>query len=264
MATRNQNKSRLELIITRDDAKKRIADQIEKARAVPNASINENGDARRWYEFTAELLRQIGTTDELADEFTGKGSISFGNVDITTGRYLRTLLSIYERVELYPERKNAEPNHYLDTSAKLGLVAARFHAVTRQLRKRYDDRTTLSVDDEYDVQDLFHALLHLFFDDIRREEWAPSYAGGSARIDFLLKQERTVVEIKKTRNRLGTKELREQIAVDLLQYRAHPECKALFCFVYDPEERIINPRGVEADLSQVIGELKVNVVVTQR
>jgi hypothetical protein len=54
-------------------------------------------------------------------------------------------------------------------------------------------------DDEYDVQDIFHALLRLFVDDIREEEWTPSYAGGASRMDFLLPELETVVEIKKTR-----------------------------------------------------------------
>lgn len=42
--------------------------------------------------------------------------------------------------------------------------------VANQLTNRYADRPTLEISDEYDVQDLFHALLHLFFDDIREEE----------------------------------------------------------------------------------------------
>jgi hypothetical protein len=59
------------------------------------------------------------------------------------------------------------------------VLAERFHAVVRQMRKRHDSRSTLDVADEYDVQDLFHALLTIYFDDIRKEEWAPSYAGGA-------------------------------------------------------------------------------------
>ena len=37
------------------------------------------------------------------------------------------------------------------------------------LRERYDQRPTLDVNDEYDVQDLFHALLTLSFDDSARK-----------------------------------------------------------------------------------------------
>ncbi len=75
-------------------------------------------------------------------------------------------------------------------------VCEKFHDVARQLRQRHEERNTLEVEDEYDAQDLLHALLRLFFNDIRAEEWTPSYAGGSSRMDFLLKRERIVVEVK--------------------------------------------------------------------
>jgi hypothetical protein len=92
-----------------------------------------------------------------------------------------------------------------------GLVnfCERFHLVARQMRSRHDNRATLDVEDEYDTQDLLHALLQLRFDDIRPEEWTPSYAGGSSRMDFLLKQEKIVIEVKKTRKGLAAKEVGE-------------------------------------------------------
>lgn len=57
-------------------------------------------------------------------------------------------------------------------------LCERFHLFCRQLGDRYNNRSTIEVEDEYDVQDLFHALLKIYFDDIRKEEWTPSYAGG--------------------------------------------------------------------------------------
>jgi hypothetical protein len=41
----------------------------------------------------------------------------------------------------------------------LERVIDRFHLVARQLRQRHGNRSTLSVNDEYDVQDLLHSLL---------------------------------------------------------------------------------------------------------
>jgi hypothetical protein len=127
-------------------------------------------------------------------------------------------------------------------------LCERFHLVVRQLRSRHDSRSTLDVQDEYDAQDLFHALLQLHFDDVRAEEWTPSYAGKSSRMDFLLKQERIVIEIKKTRSGLDAKELGSQLIDDIARYQAHPDCEALICFTYDPEGRISNPKGIENDL----------------
>jgi hypothetical protein len=144
------------------------------------------------------------------------------------------------------------------------LIASRFHVVARQMRSRHDGRPTLDVTDEYDVQDLMHTLLSLFFDDIRPEEWTPSYAGGSSRMDFLLKQESIVVETKKTGPTHGGKEIGEELIVDITKYREHPYCKKLFCTVYDPEERITNPRGLEKDLGRKEGDLEIRVIITPR
>ena len=67
----------------------------------------------------------------------------------------------------------------------LETIFERFHLIVKQLRNRYNDRETLDVKDEYDTQDLLHALLRIYYEDIRCEEWNPSYAGGSTRSDFL-------------------------------------------------------------------------------
>lgn len=131
----------------------------------------------------------------------------------------------------------------------LDQIVFRFHAVAVQLRSRHAGRETLDVNDEYDVQDLMHALLRLYFDDVRPEEWVPSYAGASSRTDFLLPQIDTVIETKKTRVGLNAKSVGEQLIIDIARYKKHPQCRRLVCFVYDPEGRIANPRGIESDLN---------------
>lgn len=120
---------------------------------------------------------------------------------------------------------------------------------------------TIEVEDEYDVQDLMHALLMLDFEDIRVEEWTPSYAGGSVRMDFLLKREQIVIEIKKTRKGLAAREIGEQLIIDIEKYKEHPDCKTLVCFVYDPEGRIANPRGVETDLEACNKDITLRVLI---
>jgi len=137
----------------------------------------------------------------------------------------------------------------------------RFDDVAKQLRQRYDGRTTLDIQDEYDVQDLLHALLRLYFDDVRSEEWTPSYAGKSSRMDFLLKAEQCVVETKMARKGLTNKEIGDELIVDIERYKAHPDCKELWCFVYDPNGYIRNPRGIEGDLSGERDKLYVKVVI---
>lgn len=143
-------------------------------------------------------------------------------------------------------------------------LCSRFHLIARQCRSRHVDRPTLIVDDEYDVQDLLHSLLHIYFDDIRAEEWTPSYAGGSSRVDFLLKNEQVVIEVKKTRPKLKSRDVGDQLLIDVARYRSHPHCKRLLCFVYDPDGWIANPRGLENDLNSKTEDFEVKVIVVPK
>jgi hypothetical protein len=159
------------------------------------------------------------------------------------------------------ESKIRKVEYKPNSIANLKIIAKKFRSVSRQLLERYNERQTIEIDDEYDVQDLLQAMLTLFFDDIRKEEWAPSYAGGSSRMDFLLKNESIVVEVKKTRKGLDSKVVGEQLIIDIAKYKSHPSCKTLFCFVYDPEGKIANPRGIENDLSKPHDSLNVIVII---
>lgn len=148
-----------------------------------------------------------------------------------------------------------------DVLSILENIFENFQRVEQQLRRRYNNRETLRIKDEYDVQDLLHSLLKLHFDDVRPEEWAPSYAGGSKRMDFLLKKESIVIEVKKTRDNLKDKEIGEQLIIDIANYQNHPNCQVLLCFVYDPDCHISNPRGLENDLEKENENLKVKVYI---
>ena len=47
-------------------------------------------------------------------------------------------------------------------------------------------------------------------------------------------------------------------------YQTHLDCKTLFCLVYDPDGHIINPRGLEIDLSRDRHGLPVRVRIRPR
>lgn len=83
-------------------------------------------------------------------------------------------------------------------------------------------------------------------------------------MDFLLRKESIVIETKKTRNTLGQRELVDQLIVDIERYQKHPSCKTLMCFIYDPEERISNPNGIESDLNRQQGDLSVRVLIAPK
>ena len=157
------------------------------------------------------------------------------------------------------ERLEAEAGKPIEV---LQRICSKFHLIVRELRNRYNNRATLDVTDEYDVQNLLSVLLILHFDDIRPEEWTPSYAGRSARMDFLLKKEKIIIEVKTTLKGLTHKEIGDQLIVDIERYKEHPDCDTLICFIYDPVGRIANPQGLREDLqSQSKEDLKVIVLI---
>lgn len=149
----------------------------------------------------------------------------------------------------------------LDT---LRRMCARFHLVARQLRLRKEYRPTLEITDEYDLQDLFYALLRLQFDEVGTEEWTPPYADGARRTSYLLDWEKTVVVVKQTRSGLTSRDIAEQIATDKAHYSGRPNGATLLCFIYDPDGRVGNPRGLEADLSTVGDTYRVEVIVAPK
>ncbi len=228
---------------------------------------------KRWHRNTEVAIENIfGKETRHSKDFT---SIGYGLSAFTSNTpdsafeeaYRRGLSNARQILESMTEEVLEywqEPGSTAASTSKLTAlesVCGRFHLVAQQLRDRHSGRQTIEVEDEYDVQDLLHALLHLHFDDIRPEEWTPSYAGGSARVDFLLKEESIIVEVKKTRAKLGARQIGDELLIDIGRYQAHPNCSALVCFVYDPEGKIANPRGLEADLSKKINDLEVRVLV---
>jgi hypothetical protein len=163
----------------------------------------------------------------------------------TSERLLRQLAA---QVEAQPSTTENE------SLAVLHLICRRFHTVVLQLARRCANRQTLKIADEYDVQDLLHALLCLHFDDVRAEESTPSFGGGAARMDFLLKEEQLVLEAKMTRSDLKDKEVAEELIQDVARYRSHPECKKLVCLVYDPAGLLKNPAGLISDIEKLSSE----------
>lgn len=163
---------------------------------------------------------------------------------------LSQLQSLHSQIE-----KDLIPVGEVNTKSSLSdleNIFDKFHCIAIQMGRRHDNRATLTIKDEYDVQDLLHALLLLHFDDVRAEEWGPSHAGSCKRMDFLLKDLQTVIEVKATtaRKNITDKQLGEELIVDIDSYKEHPGCKFLYCFVYDPDRCLKNPAAIKNDLEK--------------
>lgn len=138
----------------------------------------------------------------------------------------------------------------VDAVRTIVTLADRLLLVERSLKRRHAGRSTLTVSDEYDVQDLLRSLLVVFFEDVREETWAPEYAGASSRIDFVLPEFGVAVEVKKTRDSMTARTVGEELIVDRDKYAQHPSVSHLVCVVLDHDGRLANPRGLEKDLGR--------------
>ncbi|OXE99723.1 hypothetical protein BC749_11343 [Flavobacterium araucananum] len=247
----------------------RLEQLIEKGHAVlrthvpspPNVigvgTIN-SGQFTAWQTQTLSYLQSnLSSDNQYIKSFTANVKRSYKS-DVNKG--IGILSSLLEDINLGLLEDNSI-EEFPNPINSLLTILERFHLVVRQLRNRYDSRSTLDVNDEYDVQNLLHSLLILHFDDIRAEEWTPSYAGKSSRMDFLLKDYKIIIEVKKTRPNLRAKEVGSQLIEDIARYKVHPDCETLICFVYDPEALVGNPRGLENDLSSDDNNLKVRVYI---
>ena len=162
-----------------------------------------------------------------------------------------------------PDASSNRPSAHDDSLGILRKICSRFHLVVRQLRLRRDDRATLEVEDEYDVQDLLYALLRLEFDEIEMENWCPGYATAS-RSDYLLNSGHIVIMAKKTRTGLTVRDLMDQIKIDSAHYSGRAESLTLMCFIYDPEGRIGNPHGVESDHATASDAYTLEIVIAPK
>ena len=167
-----------------------------------------------------------------------------------------------------PHERSQESPHPMkpDSVQELLMILLRgLRRAMHPLTHRRKGAQPLSFSSEYDVQDLLHSMLRPWISDIRPEEFTPSYAGSSTRMDFLLPAHSLVIELKFVRDRAHGKRIGDELIVDIEHYRRHPACNNLWCVVYDPEHLLTNAEGLRTDLEGARrtkdGELMVKVLV---
>lgn len=133
------------------------------------------------------------------------------------------------------------------------------------LTYRRKEAKSLIFQNEHDIQDLLHALMRPWIADIRPEEFTPSYAGSSTRMDFLLPAHEIVIETKCIRDLQHAKKVGDELIIDIAHYNGHPKCRFLWCVIFDPQNLIKNRAGLISDLSGTKRarekEIDVNVVI---
>ncbi|MDT4969242.1 MAG: hypothetical protein QOJ64_3979 [Acidobacteriota bacterium] len=126
-------------------------------------------------------------------------------------------------------------------------ICERFHRSVSHLSHRRTGKEPISFSDEYDVQDVFGTVLKCSYEDVRDEEWCPSYSGSAARIDFVVMDSHTAAELKRARPKQA---IADELIIDIARYTKHPDVNKLVCFVYDPDGVLRRDAAqIENDLS---------------
>lgn len=205
-----------------------------------------------WLTYCERFLRQQFPDDPQTIEFANIAKNANGNYI----NKLERLIGILKAFSDIPTK-----SHSADIDIIIEQICTNFHKCARAILKRHADRTTLEINDEYDVQDLLGGILRLFVNDIRPEDYVPSYAGRNSRIDFYLSEYNTCIETKMTREGLTDKEIGEELAIDIARYKN--KCHTLVCFIYDKGSFLRNPYGLISDLESLSTDtLQIKVYIT--
>ena len=117
------------------------------------------------------------------------------------------------------------------------------------LTDRKGGRPDFQIEEESDVQDLLFAILKPIFPDARPEEYTPKHGGGSKRIDFVISEISTVIEVKYVRNNRHAKEVGDELKVDIESYFKHTDCTRMAALVWDEDRYIEDKSNFEKDLT---------------
>lgn len=135
----------------------------------------------------------------------------------------------------------------------LGIIDT-FPTCADILAKRARGHTPFVISDEYDVQDLFHALARPAVPDLIPEDTTPKLAGKWSRLDFTSKAARLGIEVKHVKSVSHAATVREELLVDEATYHEHPYIDTVVAFVSDPHQHIPTASRLtfERDLSQAV------------
>lgn len=274
------------LVVDKEELKAKIEERIQLGLDLSERQISSKEEKNKlwgefidWNNFNEELVRQAfdKPSNFYLEEYKYKAGFSIDALygkqntfqedveeDKSAIKYqVRKLRRFYEKVELLKSPENlVKTDTAKNNLNNLLTLLKRFHKVAQAIRDRHNDRESIIIKDEYDVQDLLNGLLHIYFDDIRNEDFSPSHAGANSRLDFVLKKEKIIIEVKMTNESLTINKLGQDLLVDIGRYKEYPDCTDLVIFIYDKGDYIRNKTGLINDLQkQSTSKLKVTVII---
>jgi REase_DpnII-MboI len=113
-------------------------------------------------------------------------------------------------------------------------ICFRVNRAARILCLRHNKRPPLEMADEYDVQDLLHALFRAYFKYPVTENPLSKIAGAaSTRVDLSIEELGLLVEVKFARNERDQRKIEKELAEDLVFYSKWEPLKYLFFVIFN-------------------------------
>jgi len=138
----------------------------------------------------------------------------------------------------------------VNADEKILYVFSKFHNAAKILERNRKGCSSFSINNEYDVQLLIYSLLSVQFEHIRIEEPTGSHAGSASKMDFVLDEEKTIIEIKYSFEGHIDKEIGNELLIDIAKYENVKKYSKFFCFIYDPNNNLRNASILKKDLEE--------------
>ena len=139
---------------------------------------------------------------------------------------------ILGRLDNYPEEDEFRIGDLTTTNLDIELaerLCSRVRQAARVLSSRRKGKASFEVSDEYDAQDLLHALFRAYFKYTVSENPVPKVAATrSSRADLCIQELGLIVEVKFARAPQDQKRIEQELAEDLIFYTAWTPLTYLF------------------------------------
>lgn len=218
--------------------------------------ICKNEECYKWSSTACRFLEQYYPKDKDTSRF--QYLVNELRTSLDSEYIFDEMIGILEAVKTIKTTKKD-----MDIENIIYKICNNFNRFDTNIKRRYNGRVTLEINDEYDLQDSLLAILKLFIEDIRKEDYVPSYGGGNSRVDFFIPDLKTAIETKMTNKHLKDKEIGDQLLIDIGRYRGNPEIKKVIFFIYDKNTFISNVYGIINDIEKMsTDELEIKVYIS--
>jgi hypothetical protein len=127
-------------------------------------------------------------------------------------------------------------------------IIDKIHLCVGVLQDRSQGRPSYEISCEQDIHDLLYSHLKPIFPESRVEEYTTKHADSSKKIDIVVPEVSTGIEVKYVRDQDHAGRVGDELKVDIESYHIHDDCNNMIAVIWDPETYIEDPYNFENDL----------------